>query len=137
MERNKGIELLPYNYGVGYPFYLQGKLAVEHPVEYTVVNRGVSGNRISDLYARLKSDCWNLCPDVDMVITGEICEWAWGEYARDADSLGITKSLIVTGHIGSERAAMARLVNELVRYFPSVKYYECGEVYTYTDDTTA
>ena len=116
MERNKGIELLPYNYGVGYPFYLLGKLAIEHPVEYTVINRGVSGKRITDLYARLKIDCWNLCPDVDMVITGEICEWAWGKY---------------------ERAAMARLVNELVRYFPSVKYYECGEVYTYTDDTTA
>lgn len=75
-------------------------------------------------------------PDVDMVITGEICEWAWGEYARDADALGITKSLIVAGHIGSERAAMVRLANELIRYYPSVKYYECGEVYTYTDDTT-
>ena len=70
MERNKGVELLPYNYGVGYPFYLQGKLAVDHPAEYTVINRGVSGNRITDLYARLKSDCWNLCPDVICCLVG-------------------------------------------------------------------
>jgi len=73
-------------------------------------------------------------PDVDMVITGEICEWAWGEYARDADALGFVKSLIVVGHIGSERFAMARLAEELSAYYPSVKYYECGEVYSYTDD---
>ncbi len=85
MERNKGVELLPYNYGVGYPFYLQGKLAVEHPVEYTVINRGVSGNRITDLYARLKSDCWNLCPDVICCLVGINDLWHEIEWQNGVD----------------------------------------------------
>lgn len=70
-------------------------------------------------------------PDVDMVITGEICEWALGEYARDADALDFTKSLAVLGHIGSERHAMKRLAEIIKNDYPDlpVKYYECGEVY--------
>ena len=37
---------------------------VEHPGEYEVINRAISGNRIVDLYARIKADFINVKPDV-------------------------------------------------------------------------
>ena len=78
-----------------------------------------------------------LCDDtVEMVLTGEACEWKLSEYARDADALGINKALIVMGHIGSERDGMRLLAERLKAEYPDIetKYIECGEVYTYTDE---
>ena len=56
--------------GVGYPAYIAGELMAENPEKYEVVNRGISGNRIVDLYARIKADCWNYKPDVISVLVG-------------------------------------------------------------------
>lgn len=72
---------------------------------------------------------------VDMVVTGEACEWALAEYARDAAALGMKKSLVVMGHIGSEKGGMRYLAKVLSAEYPelSIRYFECGEVYTYTD----
>lgn len=69
--------------------------------------------------------------DVDCVMVGEACEWQLCEYARDADHLGITKSVIVMGHIGSERDGMRLLAEELAEKHPDIEisYIECGEVY--------
>ena len=77
-----------------------------------------------------------LCDEtIEMVLTGEACEWKLGEYARDAALLGIPKSLIVMGHIGSERDGMRLLAERAKETYPAldVKYFECGEVYSYTD----
>ena len=73
--------------------------------------------------------------DVEIVLTGEACEWMLGEYARDAHALGFNKTLIVMGHIGSERDGMRLLAEKLKKAYPvfETKYIECGEVYTYTD----
>ena len=69
--------------------------------------------------------------DIQLVITGEACEWQLGEYARDAAALGFNKSLIVMGHIASERDGMRLLTERLKAKYPDVKfdYFECGEVY--------
>ncbi len=74
--------------------------------------------------------------DSDFVLTGEICEWQLGEIARDYGQLGFNKAVLVLGHIGSERAGMMHLADILTEKHPelSVKYFECGEVYSYTDD---
>lgn len=77
-----------------------------------------------------------LCDDsVDIVLTGEACEWKLAEYARDADALGMPKSLVVIGHIGSERDGMRLLTERMAEQYPTldIKYFECGEVYSYTD----
>ena len=73
--------------------------------------------------------------DVEIVLTGEACEWMLGEYARDADALGFNKTLIVMGHIGSERDGMRLLAKRLNEKHDSldVRYFECGEVYNYLD----
>lgn len=78
-----------------------------------------------------------LCSDdIEIVLTGEACEWKLSEYARDAAALGINKSLIVMGHIPSERDGMRLLAKRVEEKYTNleVKYIECGEVYTYTDE---
>ena len=73
--------------------------------------------------------------ETEIVITGEICEWMLAEYARDASALGIPKTIIVPGHIGSERdgmKALARRLSDKHKNFET-RYFECGEVYTYAD----
>ncbi|MBQ8510486.1 MAG: Nif3-like dinuclear metal center hexameric protein [Clostridia bacterium] len=71
----------------------------------------------------------------EIVLTGEACEWKLGEYARDAAQLGHKKALIIMGHIGSERDGMRYTVDLLHQMHPELacEYFECGEVYTYTD----
>ena len=66
--------------------------------------------------------------DIDIVLTGEACEWMLGEYARDAAQLGFCKALIIMGHIG-----MKLLARQLPAILPNllVRYFECGEVYSY------
>lgn len=73
--------------------------------------------------------------DVDCLIVGEVCEWRVDEYARDAAYLGMNKSVLTLGHIGSERDGMELMYNELKKRFPDVefKYINNEEVYTYTD----
>ena len=70
---------------------------------------------------------------VEIVLTGEACEWKLGEYARDAAALGFNKTLIVMGHIGSERDGMRLLTHRLQERHADldIRYFECGEVYQY------
>ena len=73
--------------------------------------------------------------NIEIVLTGEACEWMLAEYARDAAALGINKTLIVMGHIGSERDGMRLLAEKLSTRHKEldIKYFESGEVYSYTD----
>lgn len=68
-----------FGYGVGYPNFVVGELAYSQPNTYTFVNRGISGNRIVDLYARIKADVWNHNPDVLSILIGVNDVWhEWG-----------------------------------------------------------
>ena len=61
--------------GHGYPTLIKAKLGYEEPGKYTFLNRGISGNRIVDLYARIKSDLINLKPDVLSILIGVNDVW--------------------------------------------------------------
>ena len=70
-------------------------------------------------------------PEIDVVLTGEACEWQLAEYARDAAQLGFRKALMILGHIPSERDGMrllADLMQERFTGFES-RYFECGEAF--------
>lgn len=71
----------------------------------------------------------------DIMLTGEINEWAFGEYVRDMCQLGMNRAVLVLGHIGSERDGMRLLAERIPLQFNGIesKYFECGEAYTYTD----
>lgn len=58
------------NLGVGYPNLVSAQLAFENPGKYNFYNRGISGNRIVDIYARIKRDIINLKPDIMSILVG-------------------------------------------------------------------
>ena len=55
--------------GYGHVLLLGSELLARHP-GWKICNRGVSGNRIVDVYARWKADCLNLQPDVLSLLIG-------------------------------------------------------------------
>lgn len=67
--------------GQGYAMLVCSALGYKHPQEYEFENRGISGNRIVDVYSRIKTDGWNLEPDVLSILIGvndvwhEIASW--------------------------------------------------------------
>ena len=61
--------------GWGYVRVIADRLQGKEPEKYEIVNRGISGNRIVDLYARIKSDCWNLEPDLISILIGVNDVW--------------------------------------------------------------
>ena len=61
--------------GIGYPLLVKASLGIEAPGKYSFVNRGISGNRIVDLYARIKSDIINLKPDIMSILIGVNDVW--------------------------------------------------------------
>ena len=63
------------NLGLGYPTLVKGELGFEYPGRYTMLNRGISGNRVVDLYARIKADIINLKPDVMSILIGVNDVW--------------------------------------------------------------
>ena len=61
--------------GSGYPLLVKGALGLDNPGKMEFINRGISGNRIVDVYARIKRDIINLKPDVMSILIGvnDVC----------------------------------------------------------------
>ena len=73
--------------GSGYALLVKSQLGFENPGQYDFYNRGISGNRIVDLYARIKADIINLNPDYISILIGVNDVWhEFGEHnGVDAD----------------------------------------------------
>ncbi len=115
--------------------HIQERLGIRHvricgmrdePCDRLSVTVGAIGNLV------LRELCE---PESQIVLAGETGEWAICEYARDAAELGKKKSLLVLGHVGSERDGMLRTAELVRERHPDIecRYFECGEVFTYTD----
>jgi len=63
------------NVGTGYPLLVKSLLGYEHPESFQFQNRGISGNRIVDVYARIKADIINLKPDYMSILIGVNDVW--------------------------------------------------------------
>lgn len=62
--------------GCGYPAMVQARVMCDCPeVDWSFINRGVSGHRIVDLYARWRVDCLNLNPDFLSLLVGVNDTW--------------------------------------------------------------
>lgn len=58
-------------WGAGYPGLIASRLLADRPGEgWNIINQGISGNRIVDLYARWKGDCLNYAPDWVSILIG-------------------------------------------------------------------
>lgn len=62
---------LHHSFGVGYPLLASARLLADQPdAGFQIYNRGISGNRVVDLYARWKIDALNLNPDLLSIFIG-------------------------------------------------------------------
>lgn len=87
--------------GPGYPGMIGARLWCDKPEkEYEFVNRGISGNRVVDLYARWKIDTLNLKPDVLSILIG--VNDTWHEFGE--------------GHNGVEVPRYDRIYRELIQW---------------------
>ncbi len=64
--------------GSGYAMMVKGQMGLEYPAEHEYINKGISGNRSVDLYARIKADILNLKPDFMSILLG--VNDVWHEY---------------------------------------------------------
>lgn len=63
------------NLGIGYPLLFSADYLKSYPNEYKFLNRGISGNRVVDVYARIKIDILNLKPDYMSILIGVNDVW--------------------------------------------------------------
>ncbi len=75
MGRARDVNGQAFGYGVGYVNSVASTLKYENPEKYEIVNRGISGDRIVDLYARIKKDVWNEKPDIISILIGVNDVW--------------------------------------------------------------
>lgn len=61
--------------GYGYPTLVTAELSAEYPEQFEFINKGISGNRVVDLYARIKSDFINIKPDYLTILIGVNDVW--------------------------------------------------------------
>ena len=83
--RDRETDFQPASYGGGYVKYVVEQLVqAGYPIE-NLINRGISGNRIVDLYARIKVDCWNLQPDFISILIGVNDIWHELDYKNGVE----------------------------------------------------
>ena len=76
----------PESMGSGYASMAAGWVGFEYPGQFLCVNRGIGGNRIGDLYARIREDMINLKPDIISLLIGVNDVWS-----DVADNMGTSK----------------------------------------------
>lgn len=75
------------NLGNGYASFVAGRMGLDHPGEYEFVNRGISGNRIVDVYGRTRRDIIALKPDYMSILIG--VNDVWHEVSDPANPNGV------------------------------------------------
>jgi lysophospholipase L1-like esterase len=85
------------NMGYGYPTLVSSELGLEYANQYRMLNRGVSGDRIIDLYARIKADIINLKPDIMSILIGvnDIGREIYEHNGTDADKSSRIYSMLI------------------------------------------
>lgn len=77
-QRNREISQPNHSYalGNGYANHIASTLLYRYPtLNLRFYNRGISGNRVVDLYARWRIDAINLCPTVISILIGVNDTW--------------------------------------------------------------
>jgi len=79
--------------GHGYAAMVSGALGYKYPNEFEFINRGISGNRIIDVLARVKNDIINLAPDYMSILIG--VNDVWHEISKKMELVMINLSFII------------------------------------------
>lgn len=70
----------PDHMGSGYALMAAARLGCESVGEYICINRGVGGNKSTDVYARMKEDIIDLSPDYMSILVGVNDVWHQIDY---------------------------------------------------------
>lgn len=83
--------------GAGYAMLCTAELTANEPGKYVCHNRGIGGNRVTDLLARWKKDCLNLEPDYLSIHIGINDVWheLGGQNGVDAELFEATYDLLL------------------------------------------
>ena len=68
--RNRDNPNMQSGLGYGYVRVIADRLLGEKPDSHTIINTGISGNRIVDLYARIKTGVWQHEPELISILIG-------------------------------------------------------------------
>ena len=68
--RNRELDYQYTSYGHGFVYAITSELQSQDFTKYQILNRGIGGHRVVDLYARIKADVWNEAPDVLTILVG-------------------------------------------------------------------
>lgn len=79
----------PADSGRGYPHLVQAEMGYLEPDRYEFYNRGISGNRVVDVYARMKRDIINLKPDYMSILIG--VNDVWHDFAASPNGVDVEK----------------------------------------------
>ena len=74
------------NRGRGYATLVSASLGFDRPNEFDFINKGISGNRIIDVIARVKSDIISLKPDYMSILIGINDVWHEISYQNGIDT---------------------------------------------------
>ena len=94
--------------GMGYPTLVKGRLGLDNPGKYRFINRGIGGNRIVDLYARIQLDFISLKPDYISILEGINDIWHGRDWNNGVDAEHYNK-------------VYRMLIEDLKRYLPDTK----------------
>ena len=95
--------------GRGYPHLVEASLGYKEPNRHQFFNRGISGNRIVDLYARIKCDIINLKPDVMSILIG--VNDVWHELGESPNGVDADKFFKI----------YSMLIEEVLEALPNIK----------------
>ncbi len=101
--------------GEGYPALVSAELQKKHPDEYRFINRGVGGDRIPDVYARIVRDIISLKPDYMSLLVGVNDVWHGFDFGSNNG----------TGTLRFEKV-YNMLLEELEAEFPQLKIIIMG-----------
>lgn len=98
----------PLSLGTGYPAYVASRLGLSFPEKYSFYNRGIAGNHVVDIYARIKKDIINLKPDYMSILVGVNDVWHELDFGSGVSPQKYEK-------------IYAMLIEEVIDALPSVK----------------
>ena len=97
--------------GYGNPTLVAAELMYDYPGDLRVINRGISGNRVVDLYARIKKDLLDLKPDDLSILIG--VNDVWHDYGAEPNGVSDERF----------RKVYHLLIEELKAELPELKIY--------------
>lgn len=107
-----------FSYGSGFLMYIAGELYREDPKKYRVINKGIGGNRVADLYSRVKTDVWYEQPDVVSILIGVNDVWQEVDIQNE-------KKLGTEAELARFKKVYGMLLEDTARVLPNAKLILC------------